>query len=61
MPTSNKIIILENYKKQTYKGLTIIENVKEILPKYISKESINDMIYNYTIIEENLNLLKELI
>ena len=50
-----KVTVYENYKKETQKGLTILENVKEILPKDISKESIKDMVYNAlgnTIVED---------
>ena len=43
---SKKITVYKNYKKETQKGLTVLENVKEILPKDISKENIKDMVYN---------------
>ena len=43
---SKKVTVYKNYKKETQKGLTVLENVKEILPKDISKENIKDMVYN---------------
>ena len=43
---NKKITVSKSYKKETQKGLTILENVKEILPKDISKENIKDMVYN---------------
>ena len=43
---NKKVSVNKNYKKETQKGLTILENVKEILPKDISKENIKDMVYN---------------
>ena len=51
----------KNYKKETQKGLTILENVKEILPKDISKENIKDMVYNAlgnTIVEDKCKFIK---
>ena len=36
----------DSYKKKAYKGLTILENVKEYLPKDIKKEDIKGMVYN---------------
>ena len=36
----------DSYKKTDYKGLTILENVKEYLPENISKEDIKGMVYN---------------
>ena len=56
-----KVTVYENYKKETQKGLTILENVKEILPKDISKESIKDMVYNAlgnTIVEHKSKFIK---
>ena len=56
-----KVTVYENYKKETRKGLTILENVKEILPKDISKESIKDMVYNAlgnTIVEDKSKFIK---
>ena len=56
-----KVTVYENYKKETQKGLTILENVKEILPKDISKESIKDMVYNAlgnTIVEDKSKFIK---
>jgi len=43
---NEKVTVCKNYKKETQKGLTILENVKEILPKDISKDNIKDMVYN---------------
>ena len=43
---NKNVTVCKNYKKETQKGLTILENVKEILPKDISKENIKDMVYN---------------
>ena len=43
---NKKVTVSKSYKKETQKGLTILENVKEILPKDISKENIKDMVYN---------------
>ena len=43
---NKKLTVSKSYKKETQKGLTILENVKEILPKDISKENIKDMVYN---------------
>ena len=56
-----KVTVYENYKKETQKGLTILENVKEILPKDISKESIKDMVYNAlgnTIVKDKSKFIK---
>ena len=56
-----KVTVNENYKKETQKGLTVLENVKEILPKDISKESIKDMVYNAlgnTIVEDKSKFIK---
>ena len=56
-----KVTVYENYKKETQKGLTILENVKEILPKDINKESIKDMVYNAlgnTIVEDKSKFIK---
>ena len=56
-----KVTVYENYKKENQKGLTILENVKEILPKDISKESIKDMVYNAlgnTIVEDKSKFIK---
>ena len=36
----------ELYKKKKYKGLTILENVKEYLPQDISRDDIKGMVYN---------------
>ena len=36
----------ELYKKKKYKGLTILENVKEYLPQDISRDDIKWMVYN---------------
>ena len=36
----------ELYKKKKYKGLTILENVKEYLPQDISRNDIKGMVYN---------------
>ena len=36
----------ESYKKKEYKGLTILENVKEYLPENIGKDDIKGMVYN---------------
>ena len=36
----------DSYKKTAYKGLTILENVKEYLPENIGREDIKGMIYN---------------
>ena len=36
----------DSYKKKEYKGLTILENVKEYLPQNIKKEDIKGMVYN---------------
>ena len=43
---NKNVTVCKNYKKETQKGLTILENVKEILPKDISKENIKDMVYS---------------
>ena len=43
---NKNVTVCKNYKKETQKGLTILENVKEILPKDISKDNIKDMVYN---------------
>ena len=43
---NKKVTVSKSYKKETQKGLTILENVKEILPKDISKDNIKDMVYN---------------
>ena len=47
--------------KKTQKGLTILENVKEFLPKDISKDNIKDMVYNAlgnTIVEDKSKFIK---
>ena len=36
----------KSYKKRTYKGLTILENIKEYIPENISRDYIKDMVYN---------------
>ena len=36
----------ELYKQKKYKGLTILENVKEYLPQDISRNDIKGMVYN---------------
>ena len=61
---NKKVTVSKSYKKETQKGLTILENVKEILPKDISKENIKDMVYNalgYTIVDKSkfIEILKE--
>ena len=38
--------VYKDFKKETQKGLTVLENVKEFLPKNISKENIKDMVYH---------------
>ena len=56
-----KVTVYENYKKETQKGITILENVKEFLPKDISKENIRDMVYNAlgnTIVEDKSKFIK---
>ena len=56
-----KVTVNKNYKKETQKGLTILENVKEILPKDISKENIKDMVYNAlgnTIVKDKSKFIK---
>ena len=56
-----KVTVYKNYKKETQKGLTILENVKEILPKDISKENIKDMVYNAlgnTIVKDKSKFIK---
>ena len=56
-----QVTVNKNYKKETQKGLTILENVKEILPKDISKENIKEMVYNAlgnTIVEDKSKFIK---
>ena len=56
-----KVTVYKNYKKETQKGLTVLENVKEFLPKDISKENIRDMVYNAlggTIVEDKSKFIK---
>ena len=56
-----KVTVSENYKKETQKGLTILENVKQILPKDISKDNLKDMVYNAlgnTIVEDKSKFIK---
>ena len=58
---NKKVTVSKSYKKETQKGLTILENVKEILPKDISKENIKDMVYNAlgnTIVEDKSKFIK---
>ena len=56
-----KVTIDENFKKETRKGLTILENVKEILPNDISKDNIREMVVNAlgdTIVEDESKFIK---
>ena len=56
-----KVTIYKNFKKETQKGLTVLENVKECLPKNISKENIKDMVYHAlgnTIVEDKSKFIK---
>ena len=59
--SKEKVTIDENFKKETRKGLTILENVKEILPKDISKDNIREMVVNAlgdTIVEDESKFIK---
>ena len=59
--SKEKVTIDENFKKETRKGLTILENVKEILPNDISKDKIREMVVNAlgdTIIEDESKFIK---
>ena len=59
--SKEKVIIDENFKKETRKGLTILENVKEILPNDISKDNIREMVVNAlgdTIVEDESKFIK---
>ena len=59
--SKEKVTIDENFKKETRKGLTILENVKEILPKDISKDKIREMVVNAlgdTIVEDESKFIK---
>ena len=59
--TKEKVTIDENFKKETRKGLTILENVKEILPNDISKDNIREMVVNAlgdTIVEDESKFIK---
>ena len=59
--SKEKVTIDENFKKETRKGLTILENVKEILPNDISKENIREMVVNAlgdTIVEDESKFIK---
>ena len=42
----NNTEVNKNYKKIAYKGVTILENVKECLPENIDRNYIKDMVYN---------------
>ena len=56
-----KVTIYKNFKKETQKGLTVLENVKELLPKNISKDNIKDMVYHAlgnTIVEDKSKFIK---
>ena len=51
----------ELYKIKAYKGLTILENVKEYLPQDISRNDIKGMVYNAlgdTIVNDKSNYIK---
>ena len=59
--SKEKVTIDENFKKETRKGLTILENVKEILPNDISKDKIREMVVNAlgdTIVEDESKFIK---
>ena len=59
--SKEKVTIDENFKKETRKGLTILENVKEILPNDISKDNIREMVANAlgdTIVEDESKFIK---
>ena len=59
--SKEKMTIDENFKKETRKGLTILENVKEILPNDISKDNIREMVVNAlgdTIVEDESKFIK---
>ena len=59
--SKEKVTIDENFKKETRKGLTILENVKEILPKDICKDNIREMVVNAlgdTIVEDESKFIK---
>lgn len=59
--SKEKVTIDENFKKETRKGLTILENVKEILPNDISKDNIRVMVVNAlgdTIVEDESKFIK---
>ena len=59
--SKEKVTIDENFKKETRKGLTILENVKEILPNDISKDNIREMMVNAhgdTIVEDESKFIK---
>ena len=59
-----KVVVNENYKKETQKCLTILENVKELLPKDISKDNIKDMVYKSlgnTIVEDKSKFIISLL
>ena len=59
--SKEKMTIDENFKKETRKGLTILENVKEILPNDISKDKIREMVVNAlgdTIVEDESKFIK---
>ena len=58
---NKKLTVTKNYKKEEQKGITILENVKEYLPKDISKENIKEMVYNAlgdAIVEEESKFIK---
>lgn len=59
--SKEKVTIDENFKKETRKGLTILENVKEILPNDISKDNIREMVVKAlgdTIVEDESKFIK---
>ena len=56
-----KVTVYKDFKKETQKGLTVLENVKEFLPKNISKENIKDMVYHAlgnTIVQDKSKFIK---
>ena len=42
----NDTKVSKSYKKRTFKGLTILENVKQYFPENIERDYIKDMVIN---------------
>ena len=57
----NDTKIDKNYKKRQYKGVTILENVKQCFPENIDRNYIKDMVYNalgYNIVKDKSEYIK---